>query len=249
MSEAEKSRCPKCGEEIGEVNYCPSCGFHLAHHLDAIILSRLFGRVEIGKDNVHKLSQERLWKIGRELGFMAILEYEAPDLVKIGRRSFIDVVWKSKKGIVAAFEVKTKKQNLDIVTTRKDKTKLEHLAAQAKFIVNVSEITGKAYFHKIIDSSRTEPLPSQHPSIVTRSVSIVGREKMKSYSVEQIRKKYRRAYEKWTSEEDVELVKQYREGLDFSELAKLHQRQKGAIRSRLVKLGLIQEDTRKHENV
>jgi len=90
--------------------------------------------------------------MGRELGFMAILEYEAPGLVKIGRRSFIDVVWKSQKGIVAAFEVRTKKRNLDIVSTQKDRTKLKCLTAQAKFIANVSETTGKAYFHKIVES-------------------------------------------------------------------------------------------------
>jgi len=89
MSEADSIRCPKCGEELGEVNFCPSCGFQLAYHLDAIILSRLFGRVETSKDNIHKLAQERLWRMGRELGFMAMLEYEAPDLVKTGRRSYI----------------------------------------------------------------------------------------------------------------------------------------------------------------
>jgi len=245
MSEADPSRCPKCGEEIGEVNFCPNCGFQLAYHLDAIILSRLFGRVETSKDNIHKLAQERLWRMGRELGFMAILEYEAPDLVKTGRRSFIDVIWKSQKGIVAAFEVRTKKQNLDIVRTQKDKTKLEHLIAQAKFIVNVSETTGKAYFHKMVDSLRAEAFPSKPRSMVTQPVSIADRKQEKSYSVEEIRRKYPRAYEKWTSEEDAELVKRYGEGINVSKLAELHQRQKGAIHSRLVKLGLVQDSQKK----
>jgi hypothetical protein len=241
MSEAEPSRCPKCGEEIGDVDYCPNCGSQLAYYLDAIILSRLFGRVETGKTNIHKLAQVRLWNIGRERGFTAFLEYEAPDLVKVGRRSRIDVVWKSQKGIIAAFEVRTKKKrSLDIVGSQKDQIKLKCFNAQAKFIVNVSESTGRAYFHKIVDSLGTEAFPSEPQPIVAQPVSILDKEKAKSYSFEEIRGISIRAYEKWTSEEDEELVKQYRDGLNISQIAELHQRQNGAIYSRLVKLGFVQ---------
>ncbi len=60
----------------------------------------------------------------------------------------------------------------------------------------------------------------------------------KSYSLEKIRQKYPRAYEKWSSEEDEKLKRKHRTGLDTSELVKCFGRQPGAIRSRLTKLGL-----------
>ena len=44
---------------------------------------------------------------------------------------------------------------------------------------------------------------------------------------------------KWTPEEEEQLKKLFSEGWKVAELAKKHQRTSGAIRSRLVKLGLI----------
>lgn len=63
--------------------------------------------------------------------------------------------------------------------------------------------------------------------------------KRKTFSMDQVRKKYPKAYEKWTSEEDKLLRKEFQEGLTNSEIAKLHQRKSGAIHARLKKLGLI----------
>ena len=60
----------------------------------------------------------------------------------------------------------------------------------------------------------------------------------KSYSLEKIRQKYPRAYEKWSFEEDEKLKRKHSKGLNTSELAKCFGRQPGAIRSRLNKLGL-----------
>lgn len=54
-----------------------------------------------------------------------------------------------------------------------------------------------------------------------------------------IRRRYPRAYEKWTEEEDIQLRQQYHAGVGLSELATRLQRQPGAIESRLRKLGLI----------
>jgi hypothetical protein len=176
--------------------------------------------------------------MGKELGFMAITEYEAPDLVENGSRSFIDVVWKSRSGIAAAFEVRTKKQNLDVVPTQKDMIKLDRFPSQTKFIVNVSETTGKAYFHKISSSLRT---PSSQNAIQPIAKSISGPNKQEaSYSVDEIRLNYPKAYKKWTPEEDAQLTREYKEGLSVIKLAEMHQRKDGAIRSRLVRLGLVE---------
>lgn len=64
-------------------------------------------------------------------------------------------------------------------------------------------------------------------------------QKTKTYTVEEIRLDYPKAYEKWTPEEDRVLTERYKEGVTVHQLAKMHQRKSGAIRSRLKKLGLL----------
>jgi len=76
-----------------------------------------------------------------------------PSLVVGGRTSYIDVVWLSEDRVVAAFEIRSKSRELDVVTTRKDMAKLRVLNPLEKFIVNVSKISGSAYFHKLTDAA------------------------------------------------------------------------------------------------
>ncbi|MBD1828261.1 hypothetical protein NDI47_23125 [Microcoleus vaginatus GB1-A2] len=57
---------------------------------------------------------------------------------------------------------------------------------------------------------------------------------------EKIRQKYPRAYVKWSQDEDENLKKEYASCQQIGELAQRFQRQPGAIRSRLQKLGLIE---------
>jgi hypothetical protein len=196
---------------------------------------KLFGEVEPRK-GVHWLAQLRLWTLGKELGFFSTIEYGVPDLTKEGRRSYIDVVWKSRNGIEFAFEIRRKIHDLDLVTTTKDTNKLKNLLARRKFVVNVSELTGKAYFCEISDESTTpvsEPIPQMRFNSSSKNM-----EQEKAYSVAEIRQRHPRAYEEWTDAEDSELSNNYREGFSISQLAERHKRELGAIRSRLRKLGL-----------
>lgn len=62
--------------------------------------------------------------------------------------------------------------------------------------------------------------------------------KQKTYSVESVREKYPRAYMPWDEVEDAQLSKRVAEGKSIKELANLHDRQPGAIRSRISKLEL-----------
>ncbi len=55
----------------------------------------------------------------------------------------------------------------------------------------------------------------------------------------EIRKDYPRAYEKWTTSEDNQLVDLFKRGYKFTDIAKQLQRKSGAIKSRLEKLGLL----------
>jgi len=63
----------------------------------------------------------------------------------------------------------------------------------------------------------------------------------KSYSVEDVRKSYTKAYDKWTEEDDERLKKDAYAGRDIGVLAAFFGRNKGAIRSRLKKLGIIKK--------
>lgn len=65
--------------------------------------------------------------------------------------------------------------------------------------------------------------------------------KSKTYSVERLREKFPRAYMPWDEMEDAQLSKRVTEGKSIKELANLHDRQPGAIRSRIAKLELERE--------
>jgi hypothetical protein len=60
-----------------------------------------------------------------------------------------------------------------------------------------------------------------------------------SCDLETIHRRYPRAYEKWTEEEDVRLKIEYGKGLGIRPLSEMFQRRPGSIRSRLRKLGLV----------
>lgn len=63
-------------------------------------------------------------------------------------------------------------------------------------------------------------------------------QKQKSHSFEKIRQQYPMAYTKWSSDDDELLRCKYELGMSVAELSHFFQRQPGAIRSRLVKLGI-----------
>ncbi|TSD03150.1 MAG: ATPase AAA [Parcubacteria group bacterium Athens0714_16] len=59
--------------------------------------------------------------------------------------------------------------------------------------------------------------------------------------LEQIRTKHKNAYRKWTPEEEVKIVSQFKNGKSIEKISSLSGRQVGGIRARLIKLGLIEE--------
>lgn len=58
--------------------------------------------------------------------------------------------------------------------------------------------------------------------------------------LEELRKIYPRAYEPWTTQEDRQLNTEFKESVVLNEIASAHGRKRGAIRSRLKKLGLLE---------
>ena len=68
---------------------------------------------------------------------------------------------------------------------------------------------------------------------------VVAAHNRRIINLTEIRKEHPRAYEKWEPPEDNELVDFYQGGKKIDEIAGLLQRQPGAIRSRLDKLGMV----------
>ncbi|WP_436777834.1 hypothetical protein [Yinghuangia sp. YIM S09857] len=64
---------------------------------------------------------------------------------------------------------------------------------------------------------------------------------LRALALEELRKMHPRAYDRWSAEEEARLTEGFKCGETQAELARQHQRQPGAIRSRLIKLGLIDE--------
>lgn len=63
--------------------------------------------------------------------------------------------------------------------------------------------------------------------------------KAKTYTVDEIRREYPKAYARWMPDEDHQLKVKYSQGASIDELARHFQRKASAIRSRLRKLGLF----------
>ncbi|MEW5995523.1 MAG: DUF433 domain-containing protein [Candidatus Zixiibacteriota bacterium] len=81
----------------------------------------------------------------------------------------------------------------------------------------------------------------QGPIQVCGEVRVAARDG-RFQSLEELRKKHPRAFERWTEAEEKKLVELYRGGQRIGDIARVMQRLPGGIRARLVRLGLI-EDT------
>src|SRR5205807_2426109 len=74
-------------------------------------------------------------------------------------------------------------------------------------------------------------------SEVLRAVSVLGQPVNKeAVAIMELRKHHPRAYMPWSAEEEQKLRGEYKQGLRIDQLAIKHERQPGAIRSRLRRL-------------
>lgn len=83
--------------------------------------------------------------------------------------------------------------------------------------------------------------PYQNPKTVRALFLALNGLKMINSKEEKIKSLPDNAGNPWTNQEDIELSKSFDEGLTISELSIKHGRTRGAIQSRLVKLGKIQK--------
>ncbi|HOP06047.1 MAG TPA: hypothetical protein PLF13_02015 [candidate division Zixibacteria bacterium] len=61
-------------------------------------------------------------------------------------------------------------------------------------------------------------------------------------NLSEMRKEYPRAFAEWSKAEESQLVELYRSGRSLQEIARALQRKRGAIRTRLQKLGVLETD-------
>jgi hypothetical protein len=104
-------------------------------------------------------------------------------------------------------------------------------------VISESRQTGSAseHYRVVVFEEHLE----KFSEIFDQAVWVMARtDKPATFSLDEVRRKYPRAYEKWTAEEDERLTSRYQAGLDIVELAAIFQRQPSAIESRLTKLGL-----------
>jgi hypothetical protein len=219
--------CPNCGKGVNEdFNYCPECGYRIVGRFNSAVLAEAFGSVDTGerREHTHRLAQEKLREIGTKYRLRTTLQYYKSGTALYPHQLTV-VLWLDDSKTVAAFIIQPKKRNLGVVGNHYDVEKLADTDAQVKFIANVSRMTGKAYFHKLLENGTIEYAPVP--------------EEVYSYKLEDIKKIHPRAYDPWMPEEDDALVKEFKQGIPISELARIHQRKIGAIEARLAKLGLI----------
>ena len=94
----------------------------------------------------------------------------------------------------------------------------------------------RALFVKKKDFS---PSPSPKSAVPVAPAPIKTKQAT-SYMAQQ-KTQYQQAYAKWSPDEEARLQDEFANGMTISEMAALHGRGEGAIKSRLVKLGLIKE--------
>lgn len=84
-----------------------------------------------------------------------------------------------------------------------------------------------------------ESLQDEHGDIdIGYEISFVFA-KGKFVSLDKLRQQYPRAYVEWTDREDNSLAEMFKKGAKIDDIARQHQRQPGAVRIRLRRLGLI----------
>lgn len=126
-------------------------------------------------------------------------------------------------------------------------------AGSRTYFFDVKESSGGTKYLVVSESSQTAEKSYGHSRVMIfeeyikifhealkKAIEFIGQKnKSKTYNVEQIRQEYAKAYAKWTKDEDIRLRNEYTQGKTINELTLIFQREPGAIRSRLQKLGLL----------
>jgi hypothetical protein len=96
---------------------------------------------------------------------------------------------------------------------------------------------------QVFTNMDTDELHKMHENFITASGGILEKKKKVPGALEKIRVKNPKAYTKWTEEEEAVLREKFLQNNNLKTIAKQMGRQVGGIKSRLIKLGLIEEES------
>jgi len=126
-------------------------------------------------------------------------------------------------------------------------------AGNRTYFVDVQRAQNGAKYLKISESRQSDEKEREHQRLMVFEEDIVDfihaiteampfmRPDAPPGRLSRLREKHPRAYEKWTEEEDARLRAEFAKGTPREELAVMFQRQRAAIKSRLQKLGLLDQ--------
>ena len=127
-------------------------------------------------------------------------------------------------------------------------------AGSRTYFVDVQRSQNGAKYMKISETRHAEGKPHEHNRVMVFEENIVDfihtiteampfmRPDAPPGRLSKLREKHRRAYEKWTEDEDSRLRAEFAKGTSRAELAAIFERRPSAIKSRLQKLGLLAGD-------
>ncbi|MCD5384673.1 MAG: hypothetical protein LRZ97_02030, partial [Candidatus Pacebacteria bacterium] len=99
----------------------------------------------------------------------------------------------------------------------------------------------KMYDAHILDCGGSLESMSEKRAKTYKEGSALNKDESKSNFIEKAREKYPNAYKPWSKSDEKTLIEMFESGKSFGDLSKEFGRGAGGIKSRLVKLGLIEE--------
>jgi len=93
----------------------------------------------------------------------------------------------------------------------------------------------------VVSGGRVLKNGARHDFAKSKKVKVGNKKESKAIGkLEEIRKKFPKAYMPWTKEEDEKLCEFFQKNIPIKDIAKEFERKRGAITARLEKLGLIE---------
>jgi len=201
-------------------------------------VSEEFGKIELSKTvTARDMAKARLRQLGVKLGFDCFVDYGIDNLLQDSLTRCISVVWIKGRQIEAAFQVIESGWGAKPERKMIEREKIEMLQANEKFFIEVSSINGSISMTRVANPANTTA------NVVKTSKGkpfVETNWNQQTYDLNKLRLKYPRAYESWFDSEDKQLIDEYNQGLKPYAIAKIHQRQRSAIKSRIRKLRKLQ---------
>ena len=177
--------------------------------LECVVITKL--PFSVPDDPIHEARMELI----ESRNGNPFLEYQVPQAIMMFKQGFGRLIrTKSDMGIVAVLDPRVKIRYYGRLFI--------DALPECKHTFDISEV--KKFFSIMQANS-------------DKNIKDYGKQP-KAYSVEEIRRSYPKAYVKWSKDEDDRLKNEYTQDKDILRLANTFQREAGAIRSRLQKMGL-----------